>query len=107
MDANKKRDYMRAYYLRNKERLLAANAAHNAMRANQTRATATNSGNPWTEADDAVLLADDGRKMWEKALELGRTHRACYERRRNLLKPPPPPHEDGTTNERHEPPRRN
>lgn len=79
-------EYQAAYYAANGDRMRAMSNAYNARIRDMTRAAATRNGAAWTSDDDALLLEDDGRRMWEKALTLGRTARACYERRRRLLR---------------------
>ena len=41
-----------------------------------TESAATKRG-PWSEAEIAILMADDGRTLVAKALELGRTYSSC------------------------------
>lgn len=48
-----------------------------------TETSSTKSGT-WSEAEVAILMADDGRTMVAKALELGRTYNSCHNKREYL-----------------------
>ena len=50
-----------------------------------TESVATKRG-PWSEAEIAILMADDGRTMVAKALELGRTYSSCIGKRDKLCR---------------------
>ena len=39
---------------------------------------------PWTEEEDAVLMANDGMTVFQKAVHLGRTYGSCRGRRKSL-----------------------
>lgn len=39
---------------------------------------------PWTEEEDAFLMADNGMTVFQKAIHLGRTYRSCMSRRERL-----------------------
>lgn len=78
--------YQADYYRQHAERLNAYSRAYNDKLREMTVPHATRTGEPWTDADDRFLLADDGLHVYEKALQLRRTARACYEHRRHLLR---------------------
>ena len=65
--------YQAEYYRQNAERLNAYSRAYNDKLREMTVPHATRNGEPWTD-------------VYEKALQLQRTARACYEHRRNLLR---------------------
>lgn len=46
--------------------------------------TSSNKRGPWSEAEIAILMADDGRTLAAKALELGRTYGSCHGKRGRL-----------------------
>ena len=48
-----------------------------------TESASTKRG-PWSEAEIAILMADDGRTLVAKALELGRTYKSCQSKREYL-----------------------
>ena len=48
-----------------------------------TESAATKRG-PWSEAEIAILMADDGRTIVAKSLELGRTYKSCQSKREYL-----------------------
>ena len=48
-----------------------------------TESASTKRG-PWSEPEVAILMADDGRTMVAKALELGRTYSSCKGKRERL-----------------------
>ena len=39
---------------------------------------------PWTEEEDAFLMADNGMTVFQKAIHLGRTYASCTGRRKSL-----------------------
>ena len=45
-----------------------------------TKSASTKRG-PWSEAEIAILMANDGRTIVAKALELGRTYYSCMDKR--------------------------
>lgn len=48
-----------------------------------TKSASTKRG-PWSEAEVAILMANDGRTIVAKALELGRTYQSCRNKRAYL-----------------------
>lgn len=72
------------YYEANRDDCLAKSREYNERLRLETLATAHSHHQRWTSEEDAVLLADDGTPVHERAVRLGRTSRACYERRRRL-----------------------
>lgn len=90
--------YARAYYELHREELLAYKRAywedhreecHAQLRKRQTKArkasreVATRNGEPWTPAEDHVVLTSEGTEL-EIAIELGRTTSSINNRRRLL-----------------------
>ena len=94
----KELEYQRRYYEENRDKVLERTRRYreeNREYANRqksrrrnryqsvTESAATKSG-PWSEAEIAILMADDGRTIVAKALELGRTHGSCRGKRAYL-----------------------
>ena len=73
----------RRYYEENLEYVNRRNSRYNNRRQSVTESSSTKRG-PWSEAEIAILMADDGRTIVAKALELGRTYASCDSKRRNL-----------------------
>lgn len=83
------RDKIEERYRRYREENLEYVSRQNTRRENKyqsvTESAATKRG-PWSEAEIAILMADDGRTMVAKALELGRTYRSCKDKRQRLCR---------------------
>lgn len=75
----------RRYREENRDYVSRRNARRRKSTNDLTRAFATRDGKPWTPEEDAALTTDDGLTMYQKAVLLGRTLRACEKRRRKLL----------------------
>lgn len=91
-------EYKQRYYVENRDKVLEYKQRYreenleyanrlNSRRLNRyqsvTESAATKRG-PWSEAEIAILMADDGRTMVAKALELGRTYTSCQGKRAYL-----------------------
>ena len=73
----------RRYREENPEYLNRRNSRYKRHYKSATESAATKCG-PWSEAEVAILMADDGRTMVAKALELGRTYNSCQGKRAYL-----------------------
>lgn len=60
----------------NREYLTRQDSRRLSRRQSVTESAATKRGT-WSEAEVAILMADDGRTLIAKALELGRTYHSC------------------------------
>lgn len=95
---DKIRERKRRYYEENRDKIaekdhryreenLEYTSRRNSRRLNRyqsvTKSAATKRG-PWSEAEVAILMADDGRTLVAKALELGRTYSSCHGKRAYL-----------------------
>ena len=74
---------MRRYREENQEYMYRVASRCHGRRQSVTASAATKRG-PWSEAEIAILMADDGRTMVAKALELGRTYASCQGKRAYL-----------------------
>ena len=93
-------EYQRRYYEANRDKVLEykrryheENRAHRRAlnRANESESQAMSVAmatvpprTPWTEDEDAFLMADDGMTVFQKAIHLGRTYASCMGRRHRL-----------------------
>ena len=94
----KAREYDRQYYEKNRDKVMDRTLRYReenreyvnrrALRTvnryqSVTETSSTKSG-PWSEVEIAILMADDGRTVVAKALELGRTYKSCNQKRKRL-----------------------
>ena len=82
---DKERESNRRYYEENPEYVNRLNSRRLNRYQSVTESAATKRG-PWSETEIAILMADDGRTMVAKALELGRTYKSCDGKRQCLLR---------------------
>lgn len=87
---DKVREYQHRYREENREYVNRRDSRYRNSRQSVTKSAATKRG-PWSEAEIAILMADDGRTLVAKALELGRAYNSCESKRRKL-------HRCGATN---------
>ena len=80
---DKKLEYNRRYLEENREYENRRKSRHMRLSQSVTESASTKRG-PWSEAEIAILMADDGRTMVAKALELGRTYKSCHGKRAYL-----------------------
>ena len=80
---DKERERHRRYNAENREYVNRLTSRHASRRQSVTKSAATRRG-PWSEAEIAILMADDGRTIVAKALELGRTYKSCESKRQHL-----------------------
>lgn len=80
---DKVREYQHRYREENREYVNRQDSRYSNRRQSVTKSAATKRG-PWSEAEIAILMADDGRTIVAKALELGRTYNSCEGKRRKL-----------------------
>ena len=78
--------YRSTYYQNHKDAFHARSRADRARLQRRTRKNGHAVGDPWTDEDDAILMADSGLTVEQKALKLGRTYAACVSRRTRLRK---------------------
>ena len=76
-------DYDRRYWEENREYVNRRDSRNRNRYQSVTKSAATKRG-PWSEAEIAILMADDGRTLVAKALELGRTYGSCQGKRTYL-----------------------
>ena len=81
--------YRRTHYAANRDKLKARSQASRNKLQHQTRLNGHAVGSPWTDDDDALLMADDGLTVEQKALNLGRTYASCIARRNRIRKNTP------------------
>ena len=75
----------RRYYEENHDHIIAANRANRSESQAMSAEMATVPlRTPWTEEEDAVLMANDGMTVFQKAVHLGRTYASCMGRRKSL-----------------------
>lgn len=75
----------RRYYEENHDHIIAANRANRAESQSMSVEMATVPlRTPWTAEEDAVLMANDGMTVFQKAVHLGRTYHSCAGRRERL-----------------------
>ena len=80
---DKVRERHRRYNAENREYMNRLTSRHASRSRSVTKSAATKRG-PWSEAEVAILMADDGRTIVAKALELGRTYHSCRYKREHL-----------------------
>ena len=80
---DKEMEYQRRYYEKNLEYVYRRNSRGANRRQSVTESATTKRGS-WSEAEIAILMADDGRTMVAKALELGRTYQSCRIKQQRL-----------------------
>ena len=74
------RAYKRAYLEEHRDERYAQDRKWKTEARNASREVATRNGEPWTPAEDHVVLTSEGTTL-EIAIELGRTTRSIYKRR--------------------------
>ena len=91
-------EHNRRYYEENRDKLLeykhwyreenleyvSRQRSRDRNRAQSVTESASTKRGPWSEAEIAILMADDGRTLVAKALELGRTYNSCRGKRQYL-----------------------
>ena len=77
---DKARERSRQYSEENQEYVKRLASRGKSRRQSVTESAATKRG-PWSEVEIAILMADDGRTLVAKALELGRTYYSCVDKR--------------------------
>ena len=75
----------RRYHEENRDYLCAvARANHSESQAMSAELATVPPHTPWTEEEDAFLMADNGMTVFQKAIHLGRTYGSCRRRRESL-----------------------
>ena len=81
---DKVRECQRRYYEENRDII---NQGHKMSYAQKTRTSnllASKKGVPYSPEEDALILCDNGMTIYQKAIELGRTHWSVEKRKRRL-----------------------
>lgn len=95
---DKELEYKRRYYEENRDRererirrwqeenreYVNRQSSRNINRCQSVTESAATKRGPWSEVEVAILMADDGRTIVAKALELGRTYSSCRDKRDRL-----------------------
>ena len=82
---DKERERQRQYQEENRNyRRTVARANHSESQAMSVEMATVPPRTPWTEEEDAFLMADNGMTVFQKAIHLGRTYRSCGVRRTYL-----------------------
>lgn len=77
----------RRYYEKNREVINAKISLRMATTREVSKSLSTvQPGTPWSEQEDAFLMADNGMTTYQKATHLGRNYNACTSRRHILRK---------------------
>lgn len=79
-----RREYMNDYLAEHGEIVRSKQSMSEGQAQSMTVAMATRSGK-WSADEDVVVMADDGRTLYQKAVELGRSYGSVKGRRRTLL----------------------
>ena len=78
-------EYERRYYEENRAHLCAvAGAGYSESQSMSAEMATVPPRTPWTEEEDAFLMADNGMTVFQKAIHLGRTYASCARRRERL-----------------------
>ena len=82
---DKRLEYQRRYYEENRAHLCAvAGAGYSESQSMSAEMATVPPRTPWTEEEDAFLMADNGMTVFQKAIHLGRTYASCTGRRKSL-----------------------
>lgn len=75
----------RRYYKENRDYLLSTyRSTRSESQAMSAEMATVPPRTPWTEEEDAFLMADNGMTVFQKAIHLGRTYASCTGRLRHL-----------------------
>ena len=81
----KVREYNRRYREENRAyRRAACRSNHSESQAMSVEMATVPPRTPWTEDENAFLMADNGMTVFQKAIHLGRTYASCTRRRERL-----------------------
>ena len=74
----------RRYYEENRDIINQKKKIHHAQNTRISNLLASKKGVPYSPEEDALILADNGMTIYQKAIELGRTHWSVEKRKRRL-----------------------
>ena len=77
-------DYKRRYYEENRDILNQGSKISQVQNTRTSNLLASKKGAPYSPEEDALILADNGMTIYQKAIELGRTYRSVEARKQHL-----------------------
>lgn len=84
-NSGKERERQRRYWEENRDyRRTVVCASQSESQAISAEMATVPPHTPWTEEEEAFLMADNGMTTFQKAIHLGRTYHSCGVRRRRL-----------------------
>ena len=78
------REYKRRYYEENRDILKQGQKVRHAQNTRTSNLLASKKGAPYSPEEDALILADNGMTIYQKAIELGRTYASVKIRKQHL-----------------------
>ena len=81
---DKVRECQRRYYEENRDIINQEKKIHHAQNTRISNLLASKKGVPYSPEEDALILCDNGMTIYQKAIELGRTHWSVEKRKRRL-----------------------
>ena len=81
---DKIRECQRRYYEENRDILNQGNKIRQVQNTRTSNLLASKKGAPYSPEEDALILADNGMTIYQKAIELGRTYRSVKARKQHL-----------------------
>ena len=81
---DKIRECQRRYYEENRDIINQKKKIHHAQNTRISNLLASKKGVPYSPEEDALILCDNGMTIYQKAIELGRTHWSVEKRKRDL-----------------------
>ena len=80
------REYERRYREENRDILNQGNKIYLVQNTRTSNLLASKKGAPYSPEEDALILADNGMTIYQKAIELGRTYPSVRIRKQRLLR---------------------
>ena len=77
-------DYKRRYYEENRDILNQGSKIRQVQNTRTSNLLASKKGAPYSPEEDALILADNGMTIYQKAVELGRTYHSAMARKQYL-----------------------
>ena len=77
-------DYKRRYYEENRDILNQGRKIRHAQKTRTSNLLASKKGAPYSPEEDALILAENGMTIYQKAIELGRTYASVRIRKHHL-----------------------
>ena len=81
---DKVREYQRRYREENRDILNQGHKMRSAQKTRTSNLLVSKKGAPYSPEEDALILADNGMTIYQKAIELGRTHWSVETRKQRL-----------------------